>query len=341
MPDRSGGWTPNGLCSLFVCDVASFGHPARSDLDRHAVRTALYVGLRRSFDGEGIPFRECHWEDRGDGTLLAVPPVADTTILLTTLLERLRAEVRRHNEVSAMTAQLRLRVAVHTGVVHWDGEGLVGTAVNHAFRLLDAEQLKLALDEAGADLALIASERVYDDVIRHGLGLVDPSEYQRVVISVKETVTPAWIRVPGIRTPPPAISPRLVPVIDAWVAPREPTTIDLPALPAPGPPTLPAPLAVAHPTPGLDTVVDLALDIRQLRVRHVRDQIVAELPLALASAIRVRRAEGDRADLTAIVRTCRAHPHGLRDLLRVVRQFVGNSAQVEELSRSIDALERA
>jgi hypothetical protein len=87
--------------------------------------------------------------------------------------------------------------------------------------------------------------------------------------------------------------------------------------------------------------VDLALDIRQLRIRLLRDQIVAELPLALTQAIKVRRAEGDRADLTAIVRTCRAHPHGLRDLLRVVRQFAGNSAQVAALSRSIDAMERA
>src|SRR3954452_2697163 len=118
MPERTGGWIPNGLCSLFVCDVASFGHPARSDIDRAAVRDALYTGLRRSFDGEGIPLWSCYREDRGDGTLLAVPPLVDMSVLLTSLLERLRAEVRRHNYVSAVTAQLRLRVAVHTGVVY-------------------------------------------------------------------------------------------------------------------------------------------------------------------------------------------------------------------------------
>jgi Effector-associated domain 2 len=331
MPERSDEWRPNGLCSLFVCDVASFGHPARSDLDRFAVRTALYVGLRRSFDGEGVPFGECYSEDRGDGTLLAVPPEANTSILLTTLLERLRAEVRRHNDVSATTARLRLRVAVHTGVVYSDAEGLVGTAVNHAFRLLEAEQLKLALRETSADVALIASERVYDDVIRHGLGLVDPGEYHEAVIRVKETVTRAWIRVLGIGTPHPAVSLTRVPVIDAQVVPPKPTSS--------GPLTLPAPVS-AHPTvPSLDTLVDLALDIRQLRARPLRDQIVDELPLALTTAIKDRRAEGDRADISAIVRTCGAYPHGLHKLVRVVRQFVGNSTQVEELSRSIDALE--
>src|SRR4051794_37076952 len=106
MPELSGGWLPNGLCSLFVCDIASFGHPARTDLDRHAVRRALYEGLHRSFDGARIPYSSCYREDRGDGALLAVPPVADTTILLTTLVDWLGAEVRRHNQVSAVTARL-------------------------------------------------------------------------------------------------------------------------------------------------------------------------------------------------------------------------------------------
>jgi hypothetical protein len=359
MPELSGGWVPNGLCSLFVCDIAAFGHPARNDLDRAAVRTALYEGLRKSFDAVEVPFRICYVEDRGDGALMAIPPRADTSVLVTTLIDRLRAEVRRHNHVSVPTAQLRLRVAVHTGVVHFDGNGLVGTAVNLAFRLLEAEQLKLTLSETGADLALIVSIRVYDDVIRHGLGLVDPSEYQRVVIDVKETVMPAWIMVPGIGKPRSAIFPTPVTVIDtrtaAPTAPTPPaapaaTSLDPPALPAAdlppalpavGPPTLPAPVAIVHPAPDLDTLVDLALDIRQLRVRQLREQIVAELPLALTQAITKRRAKGDRAELIAIIRTCSAHPHGLRDLLHVVRQFAGNSAQVTELGRSIDAMERA
>jgi hypothetical protein len=328
------------MCSLFVCDVASFGHPARGDLDRFAVRAALYTGLRRSFDGEGIPFWSCYREDRGDGALLAVPPLVDTTILLTTLIERLRAELRQHNHVSAPTAQLRLRLAVHTGVAHFDGEGLVGTDVNHVFRLLEAEQLKLVLRETGASLALIASQRVYEDVIRHGLGLADPSEYQRVMAGVKETVAPAWIRVPGIPIPLPAIVPMALTVTDTQAAPPELKPSGPPTLPA-NPPMLAAPVAVANPTPGLDALVDLALDIRQLHVRQLRDQIIAELPLALTRAIKTRRAEGDRADLTAIIRTCRAHPHGLRDLLRVVRQFAGDSPQVAEFSRSIDPLDRA
>jgi hypothetical protein len=328
MPVSPGGWTPNGLCSLFVCDIASFGHPSRTDLDRHAVRAALYDGLRRSFDDDGIPFLSCYREDRGDGTLVAVPPFADTTALLTSLVDRLRSEVRRHNDVSAETAQMQLRVAVNTGVVRSDREGLVGTAVNQAFRILEAEQLRQVLRWTGADVALIASERVYEDVIRHGLGLVDPGDYQRVEVQVKETAVPAWIRVPGMPAP-------------ILTAPRASATIvDVRPLPSPERPQLPAMVTIADQRPGLDTVVDRALTIRQLRGRHLRDQIVAELPLALASVIRTQRAGDDRADMSAIVRTCGEHPHGLHDLLRVVRQFAGDSSQVDELRKSIDALEQ-
>lgn len=388
MSGSRGRWTPDGLCSLFVCDIASFGHPARSDLDRHTVRRALYDGLRSSFDDEGVPLADCYREDRGDGAMVLVPPSTDTAILLTSLVDRLKSEVRRHNDVSSTTARMRLRVAVHTGVVRSDANGLIGTAVNHVFRLLEAEALRLSLQRTGADIALIASDRVYEDVIWHGLGLVDPGEYQGVPVRVKETVTTAWIRVPGMR--PPFVPDRGASptVLDAPVVPAQRLTApdpDAPRLPpaksAPprGRPALPrgpsnpppavsssmpppsaAPPSAGRPAAGqgpprvepprspaptvieaprdLDHVLDLAMTVRQLRGRHLRDQIVAELPLALASAIRTQRHDDDRADMLAILRICRRHRRGLDELLRVLRRFAGDCAEVDAFGRSIDAL---
>lgn len=335
MPRLSDAWRPNGLCSLFVCDIASFGDPERTDLDRHKIRTAFYDGLRKSFNDDGVPYKSCYSEDRGDGALVVVPPSIDTTILLTSLVERLRAEVRQHNDVSIATARMQLRVAVHTGVVHSDAKGLVGSSVNYAFRILEAEPLKQALLRSRADLALITSERVYDDVIRHGLGLVDPSEYHRVDLKVKETATSAWIRLPGLSAP-------------VVVIPPSPRTISDPrvivsAVPtAPDPPQLLAATATVTDRPsGLDALVNQALKIRQLPSRRVRDQIVGELPLALATAINTQRADDDWADMSAIVRICHEQPNGMNHLLRVIRQFVGDSTQLAELTRSIDGLRQA
>jgi hypothetical protein len=226
---------------------------------------------------------------------------------------------------------MRLRLAVHTGVVRSDGNGLVGTAVNHVFRLLEAVQLKQLILRTGTDVALIASDRVHEDVIRHGLGLVNPGEYHRVDVRVKETVATAWIRVPGMPMP--------------MVVPASHTIVDRPAVPpalptAPNRPQLVASATIIDRVPAaLDAVVDTALAIRQLRSRHVRNQIVDELPLALAKLI--GRADDDRGDMLAIVRTCNESSHGLEHLLAVVRQFAGDSVQVDELKKSIEKLGRA
>jgi hypothetical protein len=241
--------------------------------------------------------------------------------------------VRRHNAVSVATAQIRLRLAMHAGVVQFDGEGLIGTAVNHAARLLDAEQLKEMQRHTGADVVQIASQRMYDDVIRHGLGLVDPGEYQPVLVRVKETATPAWVRVPGAWTAQAARPPAPVTVIDARGIPPAESTF-------PDPPPLAPAITVIDRAPDLDALVDLVLAIRQLRGRHLRDQIIAELPLALARVLKTRRRDEDRADMSAIIRACHEHRNGLHELLRVIRQFVGDSAQVDELSRTIDAVEQ-
>jgi hypothetical protein len=65
--------------------------------------------------------------------------------------------------------------------------------VLHAFRLLDAPQLKAASAVPGNDLTLIVSDCFYREVVRH-----DPTEsaldYQPVNVNMKETNAVAWLR---------------------------------------------------------------------------------------------------------------------------------------------------
>jgi hypothetical protein len=337
MSETATGWTPSGNCSLFVCDVASFGHPGRTNHIQRHIRVALYRGLRRSFDAAGVGYDRCYREDRGDGVMLAIPPTVDTAVLLTSLVDLLRVEVRRYNEVSSEQAQMRLRVAVNTGQFEHDDNGLVGAAVNHTFRILEARQLKDALRDSGAQLALVVSERVHEDVVRHGRGLVDPDDYRRVDISVKETTAAAWIRIPGLR----GSSVPITPVTAA-------TEQEAAALPAkrPAPPERrPTPLIIsfqptvpdsATETVDIFRVVDSALEIPLLRSEQGRQQIVGVLSAELASAI-PRRSDA-RSDTYAIVRTCLDYPGGLQELLIVIRGFVGGSLAMHELERSVARL---
>src|SRR5712664_373395 len=52
----SGGWRPSGGCSLFVCDIASFGHASRTDGVQEHLRAVMYAALRGSFDDAKVGY---------------------------------------------------------------------------------------------------------------------------------------------------------------------------------------------------------------------------------------------------------------------------------------------
>ncbi|MEU8797527.1 hypothetical protein [Spirillospora sp. NPDC048819] len=143
----------------------------------------------------GLCWTEAIREDRGDGVLLIASSNEPPALLIDPLLELIRARLQRHNKLASAAGRIRLRVALHLGSVVCDDHGVIGTAVNHMFRLLDAPQLREALDEPNVDLAFIASQQIYESVIRTH-GSLTPDNYLPVECQVKETVAPAWITIP-------------------------------------------------------------------------------------------------------------------------------------------------
>ncbi|MFG2090374.1 MULTISPECIES: hypothetical protein [unclassified Spirillospora] len=322
MDTARGDWRPAGLCSLYLCDIASFGDPSRTDRVRVHVRDVLYESLGTAFRENGIAFDACYWEDRGDGVMIAVPPEYDLTALLTTVTDRLRAEIRHHNAVSGDSAKMQLRVAVHMGMARSDGRGLVGTAVNDAFRILDAPALKDALRVSGTAVGVIVSDRVYDDVVRHGWDLLDPGDYRPVEVQVKELTTRSWMNVPGLPSSAPAQSPPAQ-------AP--------PAPPAQSPPAPSAPAGTVRPAgdpPPLFELVDHLLDIPLLAHERGRDQLVDALPFEIGVVI-PRRPDA-RSDTYAIVRTCLDYPGGLNRLYQAVRAFTGPSMAMTRVEQTLN-----
>ncbi|WP_173098866.1 effector-associated domain 2-containing protein [Actinomadura verrucosospora] len=314
---RTGGWRPAGLCSFLVCDIAGFSSSARDDPVRLRVRRSMYEGLERSLrDGAGLELDDCYHEDRGDGVMVIVPPEVRTDRLLTGVVDRLRAEVRHHNGAANEAAQMRLRVAVNVGEAEADAHGVVGTELTHAFRLLDAEPLKKAVAAAETGIAVIVSRRVYEDVVRHGRGLVDPGDYYRADVAVKETEGEAWIMVPGTRPAPVPAGPPAV---------RE----DEPGPEEDGAGFVP-PAEV--PVPVLFQMVDDLLGIPQMRNERGRERLVGALSPMIAGVI--PRSPEAKADLFAILQTCLDYPGGLQQFLQAVRGFVGESMAVRRLEQT-------
>jgi tetratricopeptide (TPR) repeat protein len=181
--------------AIVVVDVERFGDPERTNLNQLAVRDGLYKALIQAFGWSGISWESCVSEDRGDGALILVPPEIPKAYLVTRLPGMLAAAVSRHNTGRARPEQMRLRVALHAGEVYRDAHGVAGSAVNHAFRVAEAPALRSVLAASPAVLAVIVSDWLFNEVIRHDPA-AEPGSYRKVQVTVKETAAVGWIRTP-------------------------------------------------------------------------------------------------------------------------------------------------
>ncbi|MFC0110527.1 nucleotidyl cyclase domain-containing protein [Kibdelosporangium aridum] len=181
--------------SIVVVDVAGFCSRERTNEHQLTVRRSLYEILGKAFGNAGVPWTECDHEDRGDGALVLVPPTISKTTLAASLPTELVAALRQHNRRHCPQEQIRLRMSLHAGEVVYDKHGVVGRAVNHAFRLVDARVLREALAASADPLAIIASSWFFDEVIWHS-DTANPRAYQEVHVRSKETDVTAWIHLP-------------------------------------------------------------------------------------------------------------------------------------------------
>ncbi|HLN67507.1 MAG TPA: FxSxx-COOH system tetratricopeptide repeat protein [Streptosporangiaceae bacterium] len=184
-------------CSVLFTDVAGFGDPKRNDDDRQAVRTALYEISRSALEASGVPWTSCYYEDRGDGTVIVVPPTIATVRVVDPLIPELASRLRQYNRRASDVVQIQLRVALHVGPVGRDAEGLNGEAIIVAARILEAPALKARLAADQADLMFAASDFVYDHVVRHCVGRVDSATFEHVDYEVKKLRVSAWVHMAG------------------------------------------------------------------------------------------------------------------------------------------------
>jgi class 3 adenylate cyclase len=191
--DRASGQ----VCAMLAVDIAGSTRADRDDEIQLYLRTSLYGILREALGGSGMPWEQNQYEDRGDGILVIIPPDLAAQPIIDSLPDRLRGLIRRHNHVSREPARMQLRVAAHIGPVYCDEHGFVGDDVTFLCRMLDAQPLRRALSESGAEVAFIVSDYVYEKLVRRRRSLADPRSFRSVRIQVKRTPVHAWIYLPG------------------------------------------------------------------------------------------------------------------------------------------------
>lgn len=169
-----------------------------------AIKTVVGSALRDA----GL---EAEWSDpsffgdTGDGFAVGLPPrilpfLVDPFPAL--LQERL---AQRRNDRPG-EAPLRLRVSLHVGPLPTDPAAPSstgnGAARNDTHRLLDADVIKEALRDVSPEIALVAmiiSDRVFDDVVRGRYAGLHPDNFVSVTARVagKGFDQPAWLHLPA------------------------------------------------------------------------------------------------------------------------------------------------
>lgn len=173
-------------------------------------QAALARDLRRTFDQAcneiGLSLDIGDRMDRGDSEVIVVRTGLSPAHLVAGLCREFGGALQQFNRHLDAGARLRIRMAIHRGVVvggagRWDGHAVVD-----ANRILNARRLRDALaDSPTASLAVGISDAVHAVTVRERLLGLDPVAWSPFEISKSEKGggIRAWAQVDG-RFPPPA-----------------------------------------------------------------------------------------------------------------------------------------
>lgn len=173
----------------------------RPDSVKALLRHTLYDLFDQALHSAGIHKRHRdRFSDRGDGFLSLIRPVdqASKPVLLNRAIPTFRRLLADYNarvpRVDRSRLQLRVRVVVHAGEIHYDANGCFGEALDIAFRLLDAPGVKKSLRTATDPLTLVISGEIYRTIVRHGCDGIDPHAFQPLIrVHVAGHYYPGWI----------------------------------------------------------------------------------------------------------------------------------------------------
>lgn len=178
--------------TMLLVDIEKFSE--RDDVEQAFLRRMLYDAVDSTLERAGIEETLRLRADQGDCLMEFIDPNASVTRLLRTLLRELPGYLRSLNRTASSSAQIRLRAVLASGYIWRDERGIwVGSDLNHACRLLDANLLRDALRRSADDLALCVSESLYQGIIRHDHEGIPTAKFHAVTLDSKNGPLSAWL----------------------------------------------------------------------------------------------------------------------------------------------------
>jgi hypothetical protein len=203
---------------MVLVDVAGFTRD-RTLTHQKAVRDGLYKVLEEAFDKSQVGWSNCYHEDRGDSVMILVSPEVSAVVLADELLDRIHSALREHNAIHIREASIQLRIVLHSGQIEHDPAGVVGPALNFAFRLLSAPVAKRVLHDSSGMAVVVASEIFYEGVISQRPAAA-PELYERIRAEFDGFSSGAYLRLLGQLSPHAAPPPEPPGVLGQFAGPE-------------------------------------------------------------------------------------------------------------------------
>lgn len=191
---------------LVAVDAAGYGDG--NDQEHVALQSGLTAALNDSAAQAGL--RRYTWLTQavGDGELAILPHDEPEPVVVDAYIRHLEMALSARNADAPPRTKIRLRVAIHFGTAMPADNGYAGQGIVAVSRLVDSAPVRDALSASPeADLALILSRQVFEDVVRQGHVSFPETDFTRVRVQVKEYQDEAWVKVAGVRSPTPRRRP--------------------------------------------------------------------------------------------------------------------------------------
>ncbi|GAA3510398.1 hypothetical protein [Actinomadura keratinilytica] len=177
-------------------------YSGRDPLEQVDIQKSLVEALDTAADQVGLDRDAWCRQEGGDSELAVLPADVDEAVVVADFTRELAISLRRQNRSRRHECRLRVRMAMHCGVLLEGANGYAARAPVEACRLRDSAELRKALaSRANADLALIVSDVLFRDIVEPGYRGLQPDRFQQVSVCEKEYRGVGYILLPEQAAP--------------------------------------------------------------------------------------------------------------------------------------------
>lgn len=179
---------------LLSVDAKSYG--GRQDPSQDRLQHELKEILNAATEVSGLDMSSWHTQVSGDGEFSVIHDQGAEVRLLDAYFPEVHRRLLERAGRRPPNDQLRLRMALHYGMMRPAPFGYSGAGPVEVSRLLNSAPLRNLIEAPGVLIALAISSGVYHDIVEGGHVALSPADFAECEVVEKELRTTAYLHAP-------------------------------------------------------------------------------------------------------------------------------------------------